>query len=456
MKQKSDQKLALRPHDQSAAWLLLSFLILVAGLFITHGVLDLNWIWTLPASVIAFLLSQTKFAPFDVKWLMLALVVVGFALQIVGVLPNLYVQANYSYYERSRMALVPVIEGLYAVCIAGAIACVSLKSERWSNIAFHFTVFAYLTSLVVGISLCPRPWIDVWTVHEDATSALLHGQNPYAQIYANIYPLDLQKSFTPWGILFVYMPGVLYLFAPFKALGFDTRIAIAFAYASSALILKAIGKENKMPALLFLAIPFGPYTVNMAWNDAFTVTFALLYVLAMVKKDKRLFYLSIIGLALIKEHVYVCFPFMIWYGARRLDLKFWSTALKQAAISLALCVPFLIWSWRDFLGSQHGLHFLKGDYATSMPERLDSFGLLFPIKYDLGLDIPFLGPLMMLAAAAVAIWWLYKNPTLKRALAASSLVMFITIIFAPAAFLNYYCVVIAMMLAGLAIQGETA
>lgn len=448
-------------------------ILLTVALSKTHGSFHEIWIWALPACLGLFAVSffgfrsQPENLNASARPANLALFVVcgcllaAFAKIIFFGIPNQTLPANHEYYEPSRAFLFDWIRGLNGFAALSAIAC--LIASRFSKVKsaetlFYLTVFAIGVSLLLDLSLSPRPWIDVWTVHEDAVASLLRFENPYSQTYASVYPKSLEESFLPFGVIFIYLPGVLYLMAPFKLLGLDVRVALVFAHIASALLLKAIAQKQNSRlgtyavSLLFLALPFTPYLMLMGWNDTFTLLFVLFCAYSLATKSPRFFFVSLLGLALIKPHIALVLPLLLWHGCRRLQLPVLRTFTLLVGAGLLLCAPFLISDWRNFLGSQYGLHFLRGTYSKTVPERLDSFNLLYFLKYRWDFTLPYLTPLVALGSWAVVLWRLGKSPTLTQVFLGAGISLLALFIFAPAAFLNYYWVVLGFIYASLALQ----
>ena len=439
-------------NDRSRSFgVLLGLCILILGLYFSHGLYQAYWLWTLPAAAIAILFSAPS-ARFDLRieryfpsaFLLIAAVSVtrGF-----GQLGNL--QSS----EPDREWLVNGFRLLY---ITGALcAYVCLARQRAASLFFSATVLLVSLGLVLLLFASPRPWIDVWSVQESAVTALLHGNNPYTIEYLNIYPQALQPLLNPFGNPFVYLPGVLYLLAPIKWIGLDTRIALVLAHAAATFLIGSIpNKKSYFPALVFLSIPFVPYLIDQAWNDSFTVLFIALCAFALHRKSFAWFVLSLIGMSLIKQHIFLVMPLLIYFGSRCLGCTPVKTAVYWAAGFITGCLPYAIWNWPAFVGSLWGLHSLTHASGPLMPDRQDGFSLLNWLTLNTGFR-PY-STFALLGIAALAFAFTVK----RKSLSTSSLFVFSSVALlgvfatAPLAFLNYYWVCIGFLICAMSFESK--
>lgn len=454
------------------SWSLLGVVILTLGLMQSRGQFAIDWIWILPASLLFFIIGEMgwgsswfeKIKP-TVSLTMRCLPSLFLLLTAYYMLPNQTFPATFEYYEPIRYEQIGWSQGILFLCSILALLCQFFEIKgraRLANITFQSLFLLLGLTLLMSLVISPRPWIDVWSVEEAAARAFLEGQNPYTLHYNDLYPQALLNRFLPFGVILPYMPGVFYLMAPFKFLGMDVRVSLVFAHLLTGLLLVSIARKRSSslgqyyPALFFLALPYSIFIIQQSWNEGLTVMFMVLYAWSVVQKNKTFFFISMIGMVLIKEHVYIALPFLFWFGTRELKIKFWPSALLFTGICLVLCLPYLIWDWREFLGSQYGLAFLRGNFSRAVPERTDSFGIFYWLKYAAGIQIPYLTGWITLMGLSFATWRIYKRPELATVLQMMGFVMLLLFTFATSAFLNYYWVPMGFFVLAMAAQQGSA
>ena len=94
----------------------------------------------------------------------------------------------------------------------------------------------------------PDPFIDVWDFQQDASAALLHGQNPYEVRLRNIY--ESKVLYGPGTVVdgfltlrYPYPPLTLLMTAPARLLG-DVRWADLAALEAAAILIALPGRAE--------------------------------------------------------------------------------------------------------------------------------------------------------------------------------------------------------------------
>ena len=436
----------LAPQDSAVV---LGLLVMGAALFGSQGIFHLNWLWALPTALFLFFFQPAAFIREGWEKIIIVVPAIGFGIATFLMTSTSREAAHILYSEPDRNSLLVASQILLWIAAGGSIACLTAafrQKRTAADLSFYGTLLFLGFGLVTILFASPRPWIDVWTVQEEAANAFIHGINPYTFHYYNIYPAVAQTMLNPFGDIFVYMPGVIYLMAPFKYLGLDTRLSLVFFHLISALLLLSIGqksyKQNSfhayLPVLLFAIYPLLPYMTDQGWNDTFSITFLILCFWSLQNKSWFWFLASISGMFLIKQHIFLFLPLFAWVGSRTFKKNFFVTGFLALLPGLLLCVPFLIWGWRDFLGSLYGLQFLNHPGEHLVPDRIDAFNLLNWITQALHLRPSFLFPVTTVVVFFGTFWKMRESLDLRlmsRICGCGLLAMFI---FAPASFVNYY------------------
>jgi hypothetical protein len=139
----------------------------------------------------------------------------------------------------------------------------------------------------VQIRTSDASFIDVWTLQQDALTALRQGQNPYSIRYRNIYG-DM-RFYAPetadarWVYGFPYVPQMVLLDAPSYALGGDVRYTMlaALLVAAWAAARLAPAELGVLAALGVVLHPSSIHVVRNSWTEPPALAAALLLLLAL-------------------------------------------------------------------------------------------------------------------------------------------------------------------------------
>jgi hypothetical protein len=323
------------------------------------------------------------------------------------------------------------------VCVAAALAA----SYAWPGCPFARWRFAPLvaTYLLLGawvIVASPRPFIDVWFVQQRAADLLLHGQNPYAAAYDNIYG---HTRFIGTKLLvdgrvqsFTYPPLSVLLAVPGWLLG-DVRWTLLACVAGAAVFAVAAGRRLGLAAghpaeLAPVALLFHPrsfFLIEQAWTEPLIALAACALVWALAGREGFARSIALAGVLSAKQFGFLWFPALWAY--RRVG---WRAVLVAAALSLAVAAPFFLWDPSAFV---------RGNllYQFGLPFRDDSLSIPAAIAATTGVQLP--GVLGLVAAAAVAVLAArHATPEPWSAALGGAATFLAVFVFSDRAFFNYY------------------
>jgi hypothetical protein len=265
--------------------------------------------------------------------------------------------------------------GVYA-CLAGTLLAGALLLPRVAGVPRRRTAVAgaALAAVATGYLLVirgsTRPLIDVWAILQGAALGVVHGQNPYDLVYANVPPGQVNDCFN-------YLPATFLVPVPTRLLFGDVRYAeaaVLFAGVAAALywtLRRADAVDGRLPtgpvlALLFGLLPGALYDVQQAWNE--TILAGALVggavLLATGRSRSAWWAAACLGLALAtKQHIVLLLPlWACWpaFGVRR--------AAAAAAGAAAVGLP---WVLADFGRFKHCVL----DFFVDLPARPDSLSL---------------------------------------------------------------------------------
>lgn len=301
---------------------------------------------------------------------------------------------------------------------------------------------AVATFVALGMWLVktsPDPFIDVFVFQRDATTALLHGENPYALRYPDIYgnsPFYGEGLSVNGKLLFgfPYPPMSLYLVAPFQALFGDYRSSQLAAMAGAALLMgwTTRGPAGKAVGLLYLLMPRTLFVLEQGWTEPLVV-FSLTSVVFLAVRKPRWLPLSLGVLLVLKQYVVVLLPLVfllpnLWPApAERRRTITW--LLVPGLVSL----PLALWSFHDFWFDVAALQVYQ-------PFRVEALSYLAWWAQDHARPPTALA----FVAAAVGIGlMLWRAPrTAAGFAAAAGTVLMLFFAFNKQAFCNYYTLVV--------------
>jgi len=178
--------------------------------------------------------------------------------------------------------------------VEAAVVLLGMAPSRWLRAAW----FPALAVIHVGLGLwilhwSPSPQIDVVTVHNAALRAIVHGHNPYAITFANIYGPD-SPFYAPGAesggrVLFgyPYPPLSLLMVVPGYLLG-DYRYAqlAAIVLAAAAMAYARPSQNARLGAALFLTTPRVFFVLEQGWTEPMCAMLFALTAFALIRRPR--------------------------------------------------------------------------------------------------------------------------------------------------------------------------
>ena len=210
--------------------------------------------------------------------------------------------------------------------------------------------------------------IDTFQEVQGASSALLHGQNPYAPTFPVFLDSTSGMLHTGSGH-FDYGPAVILLSAPGAALG-DVRIVALLLNLS--MIVALLRWLRRTPSQSWqqlslvaaaLASPFIPVMTLLEWTDTFSVV-PMVWWLVM-RDGHRRWAIFCLGVAVASKPTIlpVLIPFILW------ERSVWIELVKATVGAFVVALPFVLWT-----GLAQFVYDIAGIYAD-LPARHDSLNL---------------------------------------------------------------------------------
>jgi len=197
----------------------------------------------------------------------------------------------------------------------------------------------------------PSPVMDVWSISMEATQALLHGQNPYARTYSDVYAAAGVPGYG-YASLYIYLPGLLLHYAPAVALGLDVRWVSLAAMTAGLLVFGLLVRARRDEApdawqatvpvvacLLFWFHGGQAFLLEQAWPESLILLYLCLAAWLWDGAPVAAAVALALGLTL-KQTTWFCAPFLLALAATQ---RRWRMA-AGVAIGVALVVaPFFLW-----------------------------------------------------------------------------------------------------------------
>lgn len=244
-----------------------------------------------------------------------------------------------------------------------------LPRLRWAAL-----VAAYVLVGAGVVLASPRPFIDVWYVQQRAADLLVHGQNPYAAWYDNIYGhlrFIGAKQVVNGKVRSITYPPLSLLMAVPGWLAGDVRWALLAAVAGAASCAVAAGRRlglkpghpYELAAVAMLFHPRAFLLIEQAWTEPFIALGACAFAWALAAKARRGRWLALALTLSTKQFGVVWLPVLA--ATRQLG---WRTLLYAAGACLLVAAPFFAWDPAAFL---------RGNvlYQFELPFRPDSLSL---------------------------------------------------------------------------------
>jgi hypothetical protein len=312
------------------------------------------------------------------------------------------------------------------------------------------------------IHASPHPRIDVITVFNEALAALGRFESPYSITFPNIYDNEalygaglVVNGRVQFG--FPYPPLSLLMAIPAYVAGTDIRYTelTALLAGAAAVGYSVRGRIAPLAAAGLLFTPRTFFVLEQAWTESFVICWAGLTVFAATRAASRPEAAGgwprsrgvALGLLVaVKQHLIIALLLARWL--RRRDESRGTTLsilLVACATAALVTIPFFLWdpagAWRSVVVLQ-----------LREPFRADSLSVLsYFVRegWQPKNGVLLLAPVAALATGVGLTWWrLPRTPAgFAIGLGASFLLLFL---FSKKAFCNYYFLVIALLMAGVA------
>ena len=328
--------------------------------------------------------------------------------------------------------LLPVLAaiGLHAVLVGG----------RWRSVELGVVIVGHFVLMAGMLAVSGPPDIDVYDFQQQASAALLRGENPYGLRYLNtaepgsVYyaPENIDGDHLAFG--FTFPPVSLLLALPGYVIAGDYRYAALASLSVTALLILLLrpGALSAGAALLVLFAPMTQFILYWGWTEPF-VTLLLAVTLFLAARAAAT---TPVGLGLLIASKQYLAPLLILGVLLLRQARRRVGGLAFAAISIgvamATVIPFLAWDVASFTYSTITVHFLQlfRDDSLSIPALLVRAGFE-QLPGWVGFA---LGGLALLLVA-------WRAPRTPAGFCAGAAVVLMTFfLFSKQAFLNYYLV----------------
>ena len=296
----------------------------------------------------------------------------------------------------------------------------------------------------------PPPPTDVWEFQAEATTHLLHGEDPYAAEYKNpfehkdyyspnILKGDYIQSFpyTPLGILLV-MPGY---FAG------DIRWALMVAIALMAGCMIAAGRRLGLPgghpaelaAVAILCHPQTWFVLQTSWNEPLVGLSIAAGVWAMAAPRETLAGMAMAVTIVVKQYGILWLP-AAWTTGR----LSWRRTVPWILLGMLTFIPFLVWHPRAIY---RGLV----EFQLASPFRIDSLSVPALVAiftgnghHTSGFHIPAIVGFMA-AVIVIVLLLRRRNQPLSYAVLGAGAIFLAFFVFNKSSHLNYYWLVQSLL-----------
>jgi hypothetical protein len=333
--------------------------------------------------------------------------------------------------------LFPYIAGLAALgVLAGGVL---VERPPLGRLQFPLAVAAFVGLGAWLIKTSPDPFIDVFVFQRDATAALLHGQNPYALRYPDIYgnsPFYGEGLSVNGRLLFgfPYPPMSLYLVAPFQALLGDYRYSQLAAMAGAALLMgyARSGPAGKAVGLLYLLMPRTLFVLEQGWTEPLVVCALALVGFVALRRPSWLA-VCLGALLVLKQYMVFAVPLALLLPQTRPPAGERRRFITWLLVPGLLSLPLALWSVKDFWFDVVALQVYQ-------PFRVEALSYLAWWAQNHERPSTVLAFIAALAGLALAFWRAPRTPAGFAASLGTVLLLFFA--FNKQAFCNYYSLVV--------------
>ena len=320
--------------------------------------------------------------------------------------------------------------------ILATLLCLTVFDKNYlKKIVIFFIGFAILG--VIMIKTSPLPQIDIFYFLKEGAWGFVHGQNPYSMIFTRInnysFYLNGKADF------YSYFPGMIFLTLPGVVLLNDPRFSMLLAVLLSAYFIYRKFNQPEL-SLIFLFNPLSMFILEQSWTESIIIL--LLVLIVYLFSVKRFFMVAIIyGLMLAtKQYAFLFLPF-IWQmmtGNRK-------KLVHSVIICLAILLPFIFWSWRDFLNDSVLLQFM-------FPARYDGLTLTSFLFREFNISLPWILPFIIWIIAFTLLYFRQHYWTSHRILLANFIFLYVFLILNKWSFVNYYYLLSSFLILAIALN----
>ena len=309
-----------------------------------------------------------------------------------------------------------------ALVLFSAYLCLHLRASL-IKARFLLLLACFVFMGVAVLKSSPRPWVDVWVIQQGGAEALLHGLNPYAASYPNIYGAQTAKMLAPELLVhgriaaYPYPPLTVLVDLGALALFGDVRYALLFLMTGAAFLLARAARSTtgELAALFILFQPRTFFVLEQAWTEPLVLCCFAGAALAVALRKGPLVTGAALGLLAASKQTSLFFLLPLGFALPSAGRR--KALLAAAAVAALLLVPFALWDppgflrglvrmqlWQPFRDDALSLaalaaHLRPGDYSALSLVGVALAAALFAFTLRAGLDLP-------LAATAAAAAWL--------------------------------------------------
>jgi hypothetical protein len=330
-----------------------------------------------------------------------------------------------------------------ATMVVAAIgAAILIRSIRLAPLGLAILVAGHFMACYSAIASQPIPRADVWHFQQTGTTALLRGENPYGNLYRNVYEPDTsfygpEVCVNGWLTCGCpYPPLSLIATLPGRMLG-DIRWShvVCLELAAILLALAAPRPFGFWAAAMLTLMPRSLLVIKVGWTEPLVILL-LIATLYCAIRSPRWLWLAIGLLLASKQYTVLMIPLIVTHLMRPAG---WRHAMRplvaSATVALVVTLPMALWDWHAFASSVVLMQFRQ-------PFRIDALSFTAMLAQMTGMRIGV--GLAFIAAGAATIWAMRRVPRTPAGFAASTALIFaLFFAFNKQAFCNYYFVVFA-------------
>jgi hypothetical protein len=334
-------------------------------------------------------------------------------------------------------------QGIFVATFALLALAILIHSLVRATVARVVAFGLAASSVAIGIA-ANITWgfanIDVFQFQQDASQALLHGQNPYSPIVAS--PEIVAPGVPAWLHLHLpYGPTLPVLEAPFRLLG-DIRvlhILAAVIISVAVLVLARRAGTLDRSACVVMAFPLTAGMVLFSWVDVITMAGLAVWIVSFRTHPRIATFALVLALAAKPTTLIALVPIFFWsIRARR-------QVIIAAAIAALFVLPFAL-----ITGLSQFYYNVIGVQLAVLP-RLDSLTINSYLN-ALSLPIlPFVVSAVIIGTATVVVLR-HRPNNYGELLTGTAVLATVSFLVAKWAYFNYYYIPAVLLM--LAIAGN--